>query len=91
MSDALETAVTGRRKVRTGVVVSDARDKTITVRIDGSRPHPVYKKTVRRSTKLHVHDEENTASVGDRVRVIECRPLSRTKRWRLAEIVERAR
>jgi len=80
-----------RRKVRTGVVTSDARDKTITVRIDGARPHPVYKKTVRRSSKLHVHDERNDAAVGDLVRVVECRPLSRHKRWRLTEIVERAR
>jgi small subunit ribosomal protein S17 len=79
------------RKVRTGVVTSDARDKTITVRIDVARPHPVYKKTVRRSSKLHVHDERNEAAVGDLVRVIECRPLSRHKRWRLAEIVERAK
>ena len=79
------------RKVRTGVVVSDKRDKTITVRIDVARAHPIYKKTVRRSSKLHVHDERNEAHAGDRVRVMECRPLSRLKRWRLVEIVERAR
>ena len=91
MADAATPSVTSKRKVRTGVVVSDARDKTITVRIDGSRAHPVYKKTVRRSTKLHVHDEENSAGAGDLVRVIECRPLSRLKRWRLDEILERAR
>lgn len=91
MADVATPSVTANRKIRTGVVVSDARDKTITVRIDGSRPHPVYKKTVRRSTKLHVHDEENSATVGDLVRVVECRPLSRHKRWRLDEIVERAR
>jgi small subunit ribosomal protein S17 len=91
MADAATPSVTANRKIRTGVVVSDARDKTITVRIDGSRPHPVYKKTVRRSTKLHVHDEENSATVGDLVRIVECRPLSRHKRWRLDEIVERAR
>jgi small subunit ribosomal protein S17 len=80
-----------RRKVRQGVVVSDARDKTITVRIDSQSPHPKYKKTVRRTSKLHVHDERNEANVGDLVRVIECRPLSAQKRWRLAGIVERAR
>ena len=80
-----------RRKTRLGVVVSDAREKTITVRIDTARPHPVYGKTVRRSLKLHVHDEQNDASVGDTVRVMECRPLSAQKRWRLVEIVERAR
>jgi small subunit ribosomal protein S17 len=79
------------RKVRTGVVVSDKRDKTITVRIDVARAHPIYRKTVRRSSKLHVHDERNEANAGDRVRVMECRPLSRLKRWRLVEIVERAR
>ena len=80
-----------RRKTRQGVVVSDARDKTITVRIDTARPHPIYKKTVRRSSKLHAHDEENQAHLGDIVRVQECRPLSSQKRWRLVEIVERAR
>ena len=79
------------RKTRTGVVVSDARDKTITVRIDSARPHPVYGKTVRRSNKLHVHDERNEAHVGDTVRVMECRPLSAQKRWRLIEITERAK
>ncbi len=79
------------RKTRLGVVTSDVRDKTITVRIDTARPHPVYGKTVRRSSNLQVHDETNTAGVGDTVRVMECRPLSATKRWRLVEIVERAR
>ncbi len=81
----------GMRKTRQGVVTSDARDKTITVRIDTARPHRVYGKTVRRSSNLHVHDENNEAHVGDTVRVMECRPLSATKRWRLIEIVERAR
>ena len=80
-----------KRKVRQGVVTSSARDKTITVRIDSKAAHPMYGKTVRRSAKLHVHDESNDANVGDLVRIIECRPLSKLKRWRLAEIVERAR
>lgn len=80
-----------RRKTRQGVVVSDARDKTITVRIDTARPHPIYGKTVRRSSKLHAHDERNEAHVGDTVRVQESRPLSSQKRWRLVEIVERAK
>ena len=80
-----------RRKTRLGVVVSDAREKTITVRVDAARPHPTYGKTVRRSSKLHAHDERNEASVGDRVRIVECRPMSRSKRWRLDEILERAR
>lgn len=81
----------GRRKVRTGVVVSDGRDKTVTVEVTSAVRHPVYKKTVRRSTKLHVHDEENSARLGDTVKVMETRPLSKSKRWRLVEIVERAR
>lgn len=79
------------RKVRTGVVVSDGRDKTVTVEIASAVRHPIYKKTVRTSTKLHAHDEENTARVGDTVRVMEIRPMSKTKRWRIVEIVERAR
>lgn len=81
----------GRRKTRVGVVTSDAREKTITVRIDVASQHPVYGKTVRRSSKLHAHDETNDAHVGDLVRLVECRPLSAQKRWRLAEILERAR
>ena len=80
-----------RRKTRQGIVVSAARDKTITVLLETSRPHPVYGKTVRSSSKLHAHDERNEANEGDLVRVVECRPLSKQKRWRLAEIVERAR
>jgi small subunit ribosomal protein S17 len=79
------------RKTRQGVVVSAARDKTITVLLETARAHPVYKKTVRRSSKLHAHDERNEAAEGDVVRVMECRPLSRQKRWRLVEIVEKAR
>ena len=81
----------GRRKVRTGVVVSDARDKTVTVEITTQVRHPVYKKIVRSSTKLHAHDEENSARTGDKVRVVETRPLSKSKRWRVVEVVERAR
>jgi small subunit ribosomal protein S17 len=85
------TAERGRRKVRTGVVVSDAMDKTVLVRIDRQVRHPLYGKTVRRSSKLAAHDEANDAHVGDTVRVVETRPLSKTKRWRLVEIVERAK
>ena len=80
-----------RRKARIGVVVSDARDKTITVRVDMARAHPKYGKVVRQSTKLHAHDAENDASVGDTVRIVETRPLSKTKTWRLDEVLERAR
>jgi small subunit ribosomal protein S17 len=84
-------AARGRRKVRVGVVVSDAMDKTVLVRIDRKVRHPLYGKTVKRSNKLAAHDENNDARVGDTVRVMETRPLSRTKRWRVVEIVERAK
>ena len=81
----------GQRKVRTGVVVSDKMDKTVVVRIDRQVRHPVYGKTVRRSSKLAAHDEANDARTGDTVRVVETRPLSKSKRWRVVEIVERAK
>jgi small subunit ribosomal protein S17 len=81
----------GRPKVRQGVVVSDKADKTITVRIDVVRRHKRYHKIMRTSIKLHAHDEGNEAHEGDTVRVRECRPMSRSKRWRLLEVVERAR
>jgi len=81
----------GTLKVRQGVVVSDKADKTITVRIDVAHRHRMYKKIVRTSSTLHAHDERNDAHVGDTVRVVESRPISRTKRWRLAEVLERAR
>jgi small subunit ribosomal protein S17 len=81
----------GRPKVRQGVVVSDSADKTITVRIDVVRRHKRYHKILRSTVKLHAHDERNDAHPGDTVRVVECRPMSRSKRWRLVEILERAR
>ena len=81
----------GRRQERRGVVVSSAMDKSIVVKVDTIKAHPRYKKVVRRSTKFHAHDEHNAAKVGDVVRIVETRPLSRTKNWRLAEIVEAAR
>jgi small subunit ribosomal protein S17 len=81
----------GRRQERQGTVVSNAMDKTIVVKVDVLKAHPKYKKVVRRSTTLHAHDESNEANVGDVVRIVETRPLSKTKRWRLAEIVEAAR
>jgi small subunit ribosomal protein S17 len=77
-------------KVRQGVVVSDRADKTITVRIDIARRHPTYEKIVRRSRTLHAHDERNEAGQGDVVRVIETRPISRSKRWRLLQVVKKA-
>jgi ribosomal protein uS17 len=81
----------GRRQERQGTVVSDAMEKTIVVRVDVVKAHPRYKKVVRRSAKFHVHDEESQAKVGDVVRIVETRPLSKTKRWRLAEVVESAK
>jgi small subunit ribosomal protein S17 len=83
--------VEGKRRVRQGIVVSDKAEKTITVRIDVARRHRRYEKIVRSSNTLHAHDENNDAHEGDVVRVIESRPLSRTKRWRLVDVVERAR
>lgn len=80
-----------RRKVRVGVVISDARDKTVTVEVPTSFKHPRYDKVVRRSTKFHAHDEENDARTGDTVRIMETRPVSKQKRWRVVEVVERAR
>jgi len=87
------TAATGRtaRKTRQGLVVSDKMDKTVVVAIERRVPHPVYGKMVTRTKRLKAHDEQNSAKVGDIVRIVETRPLSKDKRWRLLEIVERAR
>jgi small subunit ribosomal protein S17 len=81
----------GRRQERRGIVVSSAMDKTIVVKVDVLKVHPRYKKVIRRSQKFHAHDEQNQANIGDVVRIIETRPLSKTKNWRLAEVVEVAR
>jgi small subunit ribosomal protein S17 len=81
----------GRAKVRQGLVVSDKADKTITVRIDAARRHRMYKKIIRTSTTLHAHDERNEANEGDIVTIVESRPLSKTKRWRLVDVLERAK
>ena len=86
-----EPQARGRRKVRVGVVVSDAMEQTVIVRISSRVRHPLYGKIVRRSTKLIAHDEANDAHVGDVVRIMETRPLSKTKRWRVLEVVERAK
>ena len=80
-----------RRKVRVGVVTSDSRDKTVTVEVGKSAMHPRYDKVVRSVSKFHAHDEENDAHVGDTVRIMETRPISKQKRWRVVEVVERAR
>ena len=81
----------GRAKVRQGIVVSDKADKTIVVRVDVTRRHRRYGKIMRTSSKLHAHDERNDAGTGDTVRVIECRPMSRNKRWRLTDVLEKAK
>jgi len=83
--------VDGSAKVRIGTVVSSKADKTITVRIDTARRHRKYEKIVRSSSTVHAHDERNDANEGDRVKVVEARPLSRMKRWRLVEVTERAK
>jgi len=79
-----------RRKTRTGVVVSDRGDKTVVVRVDRQFAHPLYGKQVKRSTKYHAHDETNQYKAGDRVRIMETRPLSKLKRWRVVELLERS-
>ena len=85
------TTRTTLRKTRVGRVVSDKMDKTIVVAIEDSVKHPLYGKVVKRTVKIKAHDEENTCGIGDRVKVMETRPLSRDKRWRLAEIIEKAK
>lgn len=86
-----ETPERNRRKVRQGTVVSNGMDKSIVVRIDRTIKHPLYTKPVKTFSKLYAHDEKNEAGVGDLVRVMETRPLSKMKRWRLVEIVEKAK
>jgi small subunit ribosomal protein S17 len=83
--------VRGRRQERRGVVVSDAMDKTIVVKVEAVRSHQRYKKVIRRSVKFHAHDEQNQAKVGDLVRIVETRPLSKSKNWRLVEVLEAAK
>lgn len=79
------------RKVRQGIVVSAAGDKTCTVQVKERKAHPIYKKMMTRTAKFRVHDEDNTAGIGDTVRIMETRPISKTKHWRLVEIVEKAK
>jgi len=85
------TEARNRRKVREGLVVSDKMDKTVVVEVEDRVKHPLYGKVIRRTSKLKVHDEQNSAGLGDRVLLMETRPLSATKRWRLVEIVEKAK
>ena len=79
------------RKVRVGMVVSDKMDKTVVVAIEDNVKHPVYGKIIKRTLKVHAHDENNECGVGDKVRIMETRPLSKTKRWRLVQIIEKAK
>lgn len=81
----------GKRKVRTGTVVSDVMEKSVVVEVKNAAPHPTYGKIVRRTKRLKAHDEGNEAGVGDTVRIEETRPLSKTKRWRVVEVVEKAK
>jgi small subunit ribosomal protein S17 len=87
----VQAAERGQRKTRVGYVISDKMDKTVVVQISTLKQHPLYKKTIQHRVKFKVHDEANEAKVGDLVRVMETRPLSKEKRWRLVEVVEKAR
>ncbi len=80
-----------RRKVRTGIVLSNKMDKTLVVEILRTMKHPLYERVIKTKSKLYAHDEDNDAGIGDKVRVMETRPLSKQKRWRLVEVVERAK
>ena len=91
MTETTAAEATGTNRTLTGRVVSDAMDKTITVLIERRVQHPLYGKYMTRSTKVHAHDAENACGSGDLVRIEQCRPLSKTKSWRLIEIVEKAR
>ena len=93
MADTTEQNATerGTRKTRTGLVVSDKMQKTVVVAIERRVAHPVYGKMITRTTRLKAHDEQNSAKTGDTVRIVETRPLSKDKRWRVVEIVDRAR
>jgi small subunit ribosomal protein S17 len=91
MAEEIASTRENPRKVREGLVVSNGMDKTAVVQIVDRKRHPRYDKTVQHNTKLYVHDEQNDLNVGDRVRVMETRPLSKLKRWRLVEVLERAR
>ena len=91
MSTPEATIRSGHRKVREGLVVSDKMDKTVVVEVEDRVQHPLYGKTMRRTSKLKAHDETNACGVGDRVRIMETRPISKDKNWRLLQIVERAK
>lgn len=90
MTEDVQKETRGLRKTRVGEVVSDAQDKTILVRVDQRTSHKIYKKIITRSKKYHVHDENGDAKVGDIVKIVETRPLSKLKRWRLVEVIRRS-
>ena len=85
------TAERALRKVRVGMVVSDKMDKTVVIAIEDNVKHPVYGKIIKRTLKVHAHDENNECGIGDKVRIMETRPLSKTKRWRVVEVIEKAK
>lgn len=93
MSETSDTSIAAKKAARTltGEVVSDKMDKTIVVMVERREKHPLYKKYVRRSTKLHAHDENNECKIGDTIAIEQCRPMSKMKAWRLHSIIERAR
>jgi small subunit ribosomal protein S17 len=91
MSEATTTIERNLRKTRTGVVSSNKMDKTITVNVERKVKHPLYGKFLKKTTKFHAHDEKNECSIGDTVKIMESRPLSKTKRWRLVEVVEKVK
>ena len=91
MSEVVTTVERNLRKTKSGVVTSNKGDKTITVIVERKVKHPLYGKFVKKSTKFHAHDEKNECSIGDTVRIMETRPLSKTKRWRLVEVIEKVK
>jgi len=91
MSEATTTLERNLRKTKLGVVTSNKMDKSITVKVERKVKHPLYGKFVKKSTKFHAHDEKNECSIGDTVKIMESRPLSKTKRWRLVEVVEKVK
>ena len=91
MSEVVTTIERNLRKIRVGVVSSNKMDKSIVVKVERKVKHPLYGKFVKKSTKFHAHDEKNEASIGDTVRIMETRPMSKTKRWRLVEVIEKVK
>ena len=91
MSEAVTTIERNLRKTKSGVVTSNKMDKTITVKVERKVKHPLYGKFVKKSTKFHAHDDKNECSIGDTVRIMETRPMSKTKRWRLVEVLEKVK